>query len=196
MHRLLLLTGLTGTGKTAVLHQLQRLGEQVLDLELLARHRGSAFGGLNQPAQLTQAEFELQLQVLLATFQPGQPVYLEQKGTTLGHLRLPQWLPASSAAINLIAPQPLRVARVLTTYSHATNQQFADVLLKLASRLPPEVLTQARQALQLLDRPTFIQALLPYYDAGHRYAPPFGGLATVSTVNLEEATRQVLVLSK
>ena len=196
MHQLLLLTGLTGTGKTAVLRELQLRGEQVLDLELLARHRGSAFGSLNQAPQPTQAEFELQLRALLAAFQPTRPIYLEQKGATLGHLRLPRWLPPPSAAIELTAPLPLRVARVLATYAHATNQQFAEVLLKLAARLPGETLEQAREALLRADRSAFIQALLPYYDAGSRYAPSPGGSAAVSTVCLAEAVGHVLALSK
>ena len=46
-----IVAGATGAGKTEVLTQLAEMGEQVLDLEHLANHRGSAFGGLGLPPQ-------------------------------------------------------------------------------------------------------------------------------------------------
>jgi tRNA 2-selenouridine synthase len=40
-----ILGGYTGTGKTEILHSLKKESNKVIDLEGLANHRGSAFGG-------------------------------------------------------------------------------------------------------------------------------------------------------
>ena len=46
-HRLMLIGGSTGTAKTALLQQLAANGAQILDLEGIAAHRGSLFGGVS-----------------------------------------------------------------------------------------------------------------------------------------------------
>ena len=51
------ISGLTGAGKTRVLLLLKDVGEQVVDLEGLANHRGSAFGGIGQPNQPSTEQF-------------------------------------------------------------------------------------------------------------------------------------------
>ncbi|MGE4332621.1 MAG: tRNA 2-selenouridine(34) synthase MnmH, partial [Macellibacteroides sp.] len=55
--QLLILGGPTGCGKTEVLHQLQRMEQQVIDLEGLAHHKGSAFGSLGETAQPSTEQF-------------------------------------------------------------------------------------------------------------------------------------------
>jgi tRNA 2-selenouridine synthase len=55
----IILGGLTGSGKTELLHMLGRAGEQILDLEKLACHKGSVFGGLGQPGQPANEQFEI-----------------------------------------------------------------------------------------------------------------------------------------
>ena len=52
------LGGMTGSGKTRILHELRALGQQVIDLEELAQHRGSSFGSMNKLVQPTQEQFE------------------------------------------------------------------------------------------------------------------------------------------
>src|SRR6476620_7526672 len=52
------LGGYTGSGKTEVLQELQRLGNTVIDLEGLAHHKGSAFGALGEKQQPGQEMFE------------------------------------------------------------------------------------------------------------------------------------------
>ena len=57
-HNFQVLGGYTGSGKTFLLHHLRKLGENVIDLETLASHRGSAFGAIGQPEQPAQEMFE------------------------------------------------------------------------------------------------------------------------------------------
>ena len=50
--------GYTGSGKSEILRELSKIGEQVIDLESLANHKGSAFGGLMMPPQPTTEQFQ------------------------------------------------------------------------------------------------------------------------------------------
>src|SRR5579863_3083778 len=57
-YNLLILGGMTGSGKTQILHQLRGLGQQVIDLEDLAQHQGSSYGTMNKLVQPSQEQFE------------------------------------------------------------------------------------------------------------------------------------------
>ena len=50
--------GKTGTGKTKILKLLRDNNYQIIDLEGLASHRGSTFGGLGMKAQPSNEQFE------------------------------------------------------------------------------------------------------------------------------------------
>ena len=52
----LVLGGCTGVGKTAILHELRLVGQQILDLEGLAKHRGSAFGATGEAQPSNEAQ--------------------------------------------------------------------------------------------------------------------------------------------
>jgi tRNA 2-selenouridine synthase len=82
------LHGLTGVGKTEILQELDRRGLQALDLEALANHRGSAFGGLGLGSQPTQKNFEAVLWQQLQNMKPGF-VFMEAESRKIGRLNLP-----------------------------------------------------------------------------------------------------------
>ena len=87
--RLVLIEGRTGSGKTEVLQRLPTLGVQVLDLEALAGHRGSVFGGLGAP-QPSQKMFESRLLGALEALDPARPIVVEaerQQGGATGWCR-------------------------------------------------------------------------------------------------------------
>jgi tRNA 2-selenouridine synthase len=69
--------GVTGSGKSRLLRALAAAGAQVLDLEDLARHRGSVLGSLPGQEQPSQKMFESLVLHVLEGFAPGRPVYLE-----------------------------------------------------------------------------------------------------------------------
>jgi tRNA 2-selenouridine synthase len=194
---LILLAGRTGSGKTQMLQSLAARGQQVVDLELLARHRGSAFGGLAQPAQPSQPAFNQQLISLFGMFNPTRPVFLEQKGSCIGRLRLPDWLRTplpNATVIYLDVPLEVRIERILLMYGEVTNEQFAATLAKLAGRLPAATRQAASEALARNDRYTFIRLLVSYYDTTRRYASPTppGHKIFVPTLDQTAAVDQVL----
>src|SRR5206468_11271210 len=87
--------GLTGSGKSRLLAALAAEGAQVLDLEALARHRGSLLGDLPDDPQPSQKGFETQIAAALASFDPARPVYVEAESRRIGTVQLPDALLAA-----------------------------------------------------------------------------------------------------
>ena len=83
------LAGLTGSGKTRLLRALAQCGAQVLDLEDLARHRGSLLGALPGETQPSQKGFDSQLILALAQLDPARPVFVEAESKKIGQVQLP-----------------------------------------------------------------------------------------------------------
>lgn len=120
--RLVQLGGYTGTAKTELLPRLARRGVQVLDLEGMARHRGSLLGDLDTP-QPSQKAFESALTDALAQLDPARPALVEAESSKIGALSLPPSLWEAMIAapwITVMAPLGAR-ARYLA-------RAYADVL--------------------------------------------------------------------
>lgn len=115
------LAGPTGCGKTRLLYALAAQGEQVLDLEALAAHRGSLLGDLPGVPQPTQKSFDSLLLQALRRFDSARPVWIEAESKKIGNLQLPESLfdcMHSSEVIHLDAPMPERVKLWREDYPH------------------------------------------------------------------------------
>jgi tRNA 2-selenouridine synthase len=113
--------GMTGTGKSRLLHALRAQGAQVLDLEELAAHRGSVLGNLPDAAQPAQKMFESRVWHALKHLSPERPVYVESESRKIGKLRVPAELIDAmwqSACVVIEAPIPVRVALLMDEYVH------------------------------------------------------------------------------
>ncbi len=88
--KLILLTGFTGSGKSDVLRALKDQGEQILDLEKLASHKGSAFGGLMMPAQPTTEQFQNELFEEILKLDLSKRIWVEDESIAIGKIFLPQ----------------------------------------------------------------------------------------------------------
>ncbi|QRF66943.1 tRNA 2-selenouridine(34) synthase MnmH [Ponticoccus alexandrii] len=117
-HRLIQLGGYTGTAKTDLLPLLARRGVQVLDLEGLARHRGSLLGQM-PGGQPSQKGFETALAAALHQLDPARPVLVEAESSKIGDLNLPPSLwEAMKAApwIEVAAPVAARARYLAEAY--------------------------------------------------------------------------------
>jgi tRNA 2-selenouridine synthase len=113
--------GLTGSGKSRLLDALAAEGMQVLDLEALAKHRGSLLGDLPGEPQPSQKRFESELATVLTRLDPGRPVYVESESKRIGAVNLPDELLAAIRAapcVRLEMPAPLRIALLKDEYAH------------------------------------------------------------------------------
>ncbi len=84
-----LLGGFTGSGKSDLLKELHALGEQIIDLEAIAQHRGSAFGGLGKPKQNGSEQFENNLFREWSKLDKSKPVWLEDECFSIGSVNIP-----------------------------------------------------------------------------------------------------------
>ena len=133
-----LICGLTGSGKSRLLAALADEGAQVLDLECLARHRGSLLGDFPASPQPTQKYFESALADMLASFDTRRTVYVESESRKIGNLQVPDALLAAmraSPCLRIDTPQALRIALLLEEYGHFLTS--TDALGDRLSRLTP-----------------------------------------------------------
>ena len=113
--------GATGSGKSRLLTALANTGHQVLDLEMLAQHRGSVLGRLPEQAQPSQKWFGSVLLQTLQKFDATRPVYVEAESNKIGSITLPAGLVAAMHAgecLLLETPLEVRVAGLLEDYQH------------------------------------------------------------------------------
>ena len=136
----IVLDGNTGTAKTDLLALLAERGQQVIDLEGLANHRGSLFGAVpgGQPAQKA---FETRLAMQATALDPDRPVIVEAESSRVGRIVLPPSLwQAMSAAPRLFIEAPLgaRAAYLARRYGDLTTDpaRLSDTLDALAPRHP------------------------------------------------------------
>jgi tRNA 2-selenouridine synthase len=119
--RYVALVGHTGSGKTRLLHALQRAGAQVLDLEGLAAHRGSLLGALPGQPQPSQKAFDSALVHTLRQFDPSKPIFIEAEGRRIGAITMPDSLLDSlhaAACVEVSAQREDRIAFLLRDYAH------------------------------------------------------------------------------
>ncbi|MDR3087950.1 MAG: tRNA 2-selenouridine(34) synthase MnmH [Azoarcus sp.] len=113
--------GATGSAKTRLLAALAARGEQTLDLEALAAHKGSVLGGLPNRAQPTQKWFETCLVELLERFDPARVIYVEAESRKIGVCALPNALVAAmrtAPCIEIRATLTARLAYLLKDYAY------------------------------------------------------------------------------
>lgn len=117
----IVICGLTGTGKSRLLQALAQAGEQVLDLEALAAHRGSLLGDLPQVPQPAQKMFDSRVLEVLRRCSPERPVYVESESKRIGALRLPEALASrmwQSPCVRVELPLAQRVELLKEEYIH------------------------------------------------------------------------------
>lgn len=165
--QVLILSGKTGTGKTHILHQLQKIGAQVIDLERLANHKGSAFGALGEEAQPTQEQFENELYVNILKINTTSPVWIEDESRLIGTKVVPDELwrtMRNSIVVYVEVPFEDRVNNLIQDYGKFTHDELRDSILKISRRLGPEQTKFAIDALDNSDLKTVCELCLDYYD--------------------------------
>ncbi len=111
--------GTTGSGKTRLLHALQRRGAQVLDLEALAVHRSSVLGALPGQPQPSQKAFDTRVWDALRRCDPARPVFVESESRKVGNVAVPTALMEAmrrSPCLNLVLEEAERVALLMEDY--------------------------------------------------------------------------------
>ena len=168
---LLVLGGMTGSGKTKILRQLANIGEQMVDLEDLAQHRGSSYGTLNRLVQPTQEQFENELASRLSAMHPGQSIWIEDECRNIGKCLLPKpfWtLLLACPLFDMQVPPEQRIDRLVEEYGSLDTEFLVECTERIRKRLGPEQTKNAVAAIRDGRMADFIRQVLVYYDKTYR----------------------------
>ncbi len=166
----IIIGGKTGSGKTSVLHELKKNDEQVIDLEGLANHKGSAFGALGQAPQPSTEHFENLLAEELKSFDNRKRVWLEDESRSVGKvfLDLNFWNNLTQAPVLVIdLPLPLRVKKLVGDYGIFSPDDLKKSFEQIVRRLGTEQYKNALVALEQKDFETAASIALYYYDRAY-----------------------------
>lgn len=169
-YQLIVLGGLTGSGKSDILRALKELGEQVVDLETLANHKGSAFGGLMMPPQPTTEQFQNELFEELLGLDARRRIWIEDESIAIGKIFLPEpfWRKMTSApVIEMSVPKDVRIRRLVKEYGHSNLMEFFKAMSKVEKKMGGQNFNEAKQRLFRGDMDGTIEMLLTYYDRAY-----------------------------
>jgi tRNA 2-selenouridine synthase len=167
--RYITLCGCTGTGKTVLLHALNRAGAQVIDLEALANHRGSLLGATDTP-QPSQKRFDTRLWHALRALDPGRPVFVESESKKIGLVQMPEAMRVAMKAGDcawLDVPLAARVAHIRSEYANfvANPQALVDKLEPLKPLRGAKLLGDWRARAEARDIDgLFASLMVDHYD--------------------------------
>lgn len=163
--------GLTGSGKTDTINHLAQMGEQVVDLESLASHKGSVFGHMGQPEQPHNEEFENNLWELIRNFDPSRPIFLEDESRSIGKVSLPEpfHIRMQSCPLYLLEVNfDDRVARLVKEYGCFPKEEIIENIQKISRYLGSEYCNNAIRMLREDNLAGTAALLLKYYDKKYR----------------------------
>ena len=191
--RLIVVHGLTGTGKTRVLQRLS----QAIDLEDLAGHRSSLFGGLDrQPSN--QRTFESRLAEKIATL-GEEPYFIEGESRKIGRVFIPKSLAQAmqgAILVNIHCRLETRINRIIEDYPVTDDkvlQQMETILRSLKQKMGAEKVQEMCSLLRQNNLSELVRILLvDYYDK--RYGKSMSGYSfalQISSENIDEAALQL-----
>lgn len=165
--RIIILRGPTGTGKTTILHHLRERGHQVIDLEGLAEHKGSAFGKVNAIPQPTNEMFMCLLIQELLRMDPSLPLFVEGESKRIGRCQIPDTFfdrMRSAELIQLTAPTSERVERIVEEYGALPKERLIHAFESIEKYLGNESCRMAVSHLSNGEVESAVNIALKYYD--------------------------------
>lgn len=167
---IIVLGGKTGSGKTEILYELEKQGEQILDLEGLANHKGSAFGMLGQAPQPMTEHFENMLYAKLSKLDPTRRIWVEDESKNVGCCNIPNelWQQMRTANVAYIdVDKEIRVKRLVQEYAHFSFGELKASTDRILKRLGGQYHKVAIEALENGNFSFGTDIALNYYDKSY-----------------------------
>ncbi|MDD2426350.1 MAG: tRNA 2-selenouridine(34) synthase MnmH [Bacteroidales bacterium] len=192
-----LLGGYTGSGKSEVLQKLSGAGEQVIDLEQLANHKGSAFGSLGQPPQPSKEQFENELCNILLSLDMQRIVWIEDESRNIGKITLPEGLWKRMRYFPLIkldTDREIRLQRLIRDYTCFSRVELSASISKIEKRLGYDRCRMTLKAVSEGNTPEAVRICLDYYDSAYsdqltaRYGKDLTGIRSIKSESLDPST--------
>lgn len=169
---IIILGGSTGSGKTDILKELELLGEQFIDLEGLAHHKGSAFGAIGEEEQPSNEQFENNLALGWMKLDVNRHVWLEDESITMGKCGIPFTLfkrMREARVIKIDIPKKVREERLVKEYANGDMEGLRNALERINKKLGGLRAQQAFKALEEGDFMTVADISLQYYDKAYGF---------------------------
>lgn len=198
--QLILIKGKSGTGKTEILRLLAGRGYPVLDLEGLARHRGSSFGDVPGEEPQCQKNFDSLLLAKLNGLQSRPYILLEGESKRIGNICLPDFLFAAmklAPVIEVRGSLAARRDRILAEYTPKTPRGRVEAyysLYRLQGVLSRKRLAELRQYLDQEDYPAFVELILQHhYDRLYEHKLP--GKEILASINSDDTEKAAAAIA-
>jgi len=162
-----ILGGYTGSGKTRILQSLSRRGEQVIDLEAIAHHKGSSFGAIGQAEQPANEHFTNLLFWQWRKLDTERPVWLEDESIFIGKVSIPENLfqrMRDARVYFLDIPKEERSHILVEEYTGYNRQLLMDAVQRISRKLGGLNTQLALEAIKAGDFYTAALLTLSYYD--------------------------------
>jgi tRNA 2-selenouridine synthase len=164
--------GETGSGKTEIIAELKKLGEQVIDLEGLANHRGSSYGAIGMEQQPAIEQFENLLFDELRKIDPLKRLWLEDESRHIGRVFIPEglWEQMTTAPVYRVhIPFDVRVQRLIKDYADSPKELLLAATERIKKRLGGLDYKNAVEAFENGDIATATAIALKYYDKAYNH---------------------------
>jgi tRNA 2-selenouridine synthase len=189
--KLIVLGGKTGSHKTKLLQKLRSKNQSIIDLENLANHRGSAFGGIGLGPQPTQEQFENNLAHELYPFDSNEIIWFENESRLVGKCIIPDFLLNKirvAPLVNIEVNRELRVKNIIEEYGSYDKKLLIEKTLEIEKKLGN--LNMRNAVSYLLDNNYFSWAnlLLDYYDKGYEHSKIRQNRSIVVSIEYTETT--------
>jgi tRNA 2-selenouridine synthase len=172
LKKFIVLGGKTGSGKTLILQALRSQGEQIIDLENIAHHKGSSFGSLGERKQSSQEQFENELYTEYAKTDAEKICWIENESRKIGVNVIPdklweQMRAAKVAVVNL--PVEERINYLVTEYGKYSKDELTAAMERITRHLGGQHAKAAIQAILDDDLAEACRISLVYYDKTYQY---------------------------
>lgn len=194
--------GYTGSGKTLILEALKQHQQSVIDLEQLALHKGSAFGGIGMPEQPTQEMFENELALQLFDHKDHH-FWLEDESQRIGRLNIPAefWNQNRSAPVYFMdIPFEARLEHILEQYGKLPQENLINAVVRIQKKFGPNESKISIYHLLEGNTKEAFRLLLTYYDKQYRkslYHRPYpeNSIKTIASASVDPFTNASLIIS-
>lgn len=168
-YKLYVLSGMTGSGKTDILLEMEKIDIQVIDLEGFADHRGSAFGGIGKNPETSTEKYENDIFNKMMGFDLSRPIWVEDESRNVGKVLVPPAIfkkMETSHRYIIELPREIRAERLAIDYTGYGNDTIIEALNIIKKRLSERF----PAIIEHVNNKEYKEAavlILPYYDKSY-----------------------------
>lgn len=181
--------GKTGSGKTQILAALHQLNQQVLDMEAIACHKGSAFGKIGELPQPTTEQFGNEVFEVLRKFDRKKTVWIEDESHTIGSVFIPTELYENyrnSPLLVLDIPLEERLKNLVEVYGSYDLKEIKEAFEKIRKKIGGQNVLAATEMIKNNDAEGAAAIALNYYDKTYLYGLQNKDTSQINYVTFEK----------